>query len=120
MALVSVDGLRGRPRLSFTVWGTVIGFTVLVLFDQSATPLALAVSAAGGRAVGLAFRYGVGTVNPRPTGVEVAEALARVAVPLSYLKWDGESDDERRRNRRVRAGTSPRGERHGKRSVRTG
>ncbi|HEX5016352.1 MAG TPA: lysylphosphatidylglycerol synthase transmembrane domain-containing protein [Actinomycetes bacterium] len=95
VALVSVDGLRGRPRLSFTVWGTVIGFTVLVLFDQSATPLALAVSAAGGRAVGLAFRYGVGTVNPRPTGVEVAEALARVAVPLSYLKWDGESDDER-------------------------
>ncbi|MFL6070575.1 MAG: lysylphosphatidylglycerol synthase domain-containing protein [Actinomycetes bacterium] len=96
VALASVDGLRGRPRLSFTVWGSVIGFTTLLLFDQSATPLALALSAAGGRVVGLAFRYGVGTVNPRPTGEEVAIALSRVAVPLSFLQWDRESDDERR------------------------
>ena len=95
VALASVDGLRGRPRLSITVWGAALGFSTLLIFDQSATPLALAVSAAGGRAVGLAFRYGVGTVNPRPNGREVAESLARVAVPLSYLKWDGESDDER-------------------------
>ncbi len=85
VALASVDGLRGRPRLSITVWGAALGFSTLLIFDQSATPLALAVSAAGGRAVGLAFRYGVGTVNPRPNGREVAEALARVAVPLSYL-----------------------------------
>jgi uncharacterized membrane protein YbhN (UPF0104 family) len=96
VALGSVDGLRGRPRLSITVWGSVIGFTILLLFDQSATPLAIAVSAAGGRVVGLAFRYGVGTVNARPTGEDVALALARVAVPLSFLRWDGESDDERR------------------------
>ena len=95
VALVSVDGMRGRPRLSFTVWGSIIGFTILMLFDQSAAPLALAVSAAGGRAIGLAFRYGVGTVNPRPAGAEIAEAMARVAVPLTYLKWNGESDDER-------------------------
>ena len=96
VALASVDGLRGRPRLSFTVWGSVIGFMILLLFDQSATPLALAVSAAGGRVVGLAFRYAVGTVNPRPGGVEVAQALTSVAVPMAFLKWESESDDERR------------------------
>jgi uncharacterized membrane protein YbhN (UPF0104 family) len=95
IALASVDGLRGRPRLSFTVWGSVVGFVTLLLFDQSATPLALAVSASGGHTIGLAFRYGVGTVNPRPIGTEVAEALARVAVPLAYLRWEAESDDER-------------------------
>ena len=95
VALASVDGLRGRPRLASVVWGALIGFTILLVFDQSATPLALAVSAAGGRTVGLAFRYGFGTVNPRPDGAEVAQALASVAVPLAYLKWDGESDDER-------------------------
>ncbi|HUV48157.1 MAG TPA: hypothetical protein VMX11_04195, partial [Actinomycetes bacterium] len=90
VALASVDGLRGRPRLASVVWGALIGFTILLVFDQSATPLALAVSAAGGRTVGLAFRYGFGTVNPRPDGAEVAQALASVAVPLAYLKWDGE------------------------------
>ncbi len=95
IALASVDGLRGRPRLAAAVWGSIIGFTILLVFDQSATPLALAVSASGGRTVGLAFRYGFGTVNPRPTGAEVARALAAVAVPLAYLKWEGESDDER-------------------------
>lgn len=95
VALASVDGLRGRPRLSFTVWGLAIGFITLLLFDQSAAPLALAVSVGGGRTVGLAFRYGVGTFNPRPVGHDIADALARVAVPLSYLNWEGESDDER-------------------------
>ena len=95
VALASVDGLRGRPRLASVVWGALIGFTILLVFDQSATPLALAVSASGGRTVGLAFRYGFGTVNPRPDGAAVARALAAVAAPLAYLKWDGESDDER-------------------------
>jgi uncharacterized membrane protein YbhN (UPF0104 family) len=95
VALASVDGLRGRPRLATGVWGALIGFTILLVFDQSAAPLALAVSASGGRTVGLAFRYGFGTVNPRPAGADVARALASVAVPLAYLKWDGESDDER-------------------------
>lgn len=95
IALASVDGLRGRPRLAVGVWGSLVGFTILLLFDQSATPLALAVSASGGRTVGLAFRYAFGTVNPRPNGAEVAEALAAVAVPLAYLEWSGESDDER-------------------------
>lgn len=95
-AMASVDGLRGRPRLAVAVWGSTIGFTILVLFDQSATPMALAVSATAGRVVGLAFRYAFGTNNPRPSGREVASALATVAVPLSYLEWDSESDDERR------------------------
>ncbi len=95
VALASVDGLRGRPRLATVVWGSLIGFSILLVFDQSAAPLALAVSASGGRTIGLAFRYGFGTVNPRPAGAEVAQALASVAIPLAYLKWDGESDDER-------------------------
>lgn len=95
VALASVDGLRGRPRLAVVVWGSLVGFTILLLFNQSAAPLALAVSASGGRTVGLAFRYGFGTVNPRPNGGEVAQSLASVALPLAYLEWDGESDDER-------------------------
>lgn len=95
VALASVDGLRGRPRLAAAVWGSALGFTVLLLFDRSATPLALAVSACGGRAVGLAFRYALGTVNPRPSGADVAQALASVAMPLAYLEWVGESDEER-------------------------
>ena len=39
VALASVDGLRGRPRLAAAVWGSALGFIVLLLFDRSATPL---------------------------------------------------------------------------------
>ncbi len=106
VALASVDGLRGRPRLATAVWGSALGFTVLLLFDRSATPLALAVSACGGRAVGLAFRYALGTVNPRPSGADVAQALATVAVPLAYLEWVGESDEERLYTGRTLEGAS--------------
>lgn len=106
VALASVDGLRGRPRLAAAVWGSALGFTVLLLFDRSASPLALAVSACGGRAVGLAFRYALGTVNPRPSGADIAQALASVAVPLAYLEWDGESDEERLYTGRTLEGAS--------------
>ena len=95
IAFASVDGLRGRPRLAATVWAGVTGFTILLLFDRSATPLALALSAAGGRAIGVGFRYAFGTANPRPPGESIATALARVALPLAYLELEDETDEGR-------------------------
>ena len=95
VAFATVDGLAGRPRLAAIVWGSVIGFVVLVLFNQSATPLALALSAALGRAFGLSFRYGFGTTNPQPAGSQVATALTRVATPLAYARLTRETDEGR-------------------------
>ncbi|HVQ17577.1 MAG TPA: lysylphosphatidylglycerol synthase transmembrane domain-containing protein [Actinomycetes bacterium] len=95
VAFASVDGLTGRPRLAAAVWGGITGFTVLLLFDRAATPLALALSASGGRAVGVGFRYAFGTANPRPAGNKIATALARVAVPLAYLELVDDNDEGR-------------------------
>jgi len=95
VAFASIDGLAGRPRLASFVWGAIIAFTVLLLFNQSATPLALALSAVVGRIVGLVFRYGFGTPNPQPSGLQIAQALARVATPLAYLRLVAETDDGR-------------------------
>lgn len=92
VAFATISGLVGRTRLAVLVWGGVAGYAVLLMFDRSATPLALAVSAALGRAVGVGFRYAFGTPNPRPGGVRVAQALARVAVPVSFLGYRQETD----------------------------
>ncbi len=95
VAFATVDGLAGRPRLAAIVWGSVVAFVVLTLFNQSATPLALALSAALGRAFGLGFRYGFGTTNPQPSGRQVTQALARVATPLAYARLVDETDEGR-------------------------
>ncbi|MEO8330707.1 MAG: lysylphosphatidylglycerol synthase domain-containing protein, partial [Candidatus Nanopelagicales bacterium] len=95
VAFVSVEGLTGRPRLAAAVWGGITAFTVLLMFDRSGTPLALAVSATGGRSIGLGFRYLFGAENPRPPGHRIATALARVAVPLSYLELIDDNDEGR-------------------------
>lgn len=95
VAFATIDGLAGRPRLAVVVWGGALGFTVLQLFNQSATPLALALSAVVGRIIGLLFRYGFGTTNPQPSGLQIAAALARTAVPLAYLRLVAETDDGR-------------------------
>ena len=95
IAFASVEGLTGRPRLMAAVWGGITGFIVLLLFNRAATPLALAVSAAGGRAIGVGFRYAFGAANPRPGGAKIAAALARVAEPLAYLELVDDNDEGR-------------------------
>ncbi|MDH4352523.1 MAG: flippase-like domain-containing protein [Actinomycetota bacterium] len=100
-AFATVSGLLGRSRLQILVWGTVAGYAVLLMFDRSATGLALAVSAAMGRTLGVGTRYVFGTVNPRPNGARIATALARVAEPLAYLRLIDETDDGRRYHART-------------------
>lgn len=95
VALAAIDGLGGRPRLASLTWGALIGFMVLVLFNQSATPLAIALSVCIGRGIGLLVRYGFGTPNAQPPGPVIAAALARVAVPLAYLRLVAETEDGR-------------------------
>jgi glycosyltransferase 2 family protein len=95
VAFATVSGLVGRTRLAVLAWGGVVGYAVLLMFDRSGTPLALAFSASLGRACGVGFRYAFGTANPRPGGTKVAQALARVSVPLSYLGLREETDDGR-------------------------
>ncbi|MFZ0324185.1 MAG: lysylphosphatidylglycerol synthase transmembrane domain-containing protein [Actinomycetes bacterium] len=95
VAFATVDGLAGRPRLAAIVWGFVIAYVILLLFNQSATPLALALSAAMGRAFGLGFRYGFGSANPQPSGAQVAAALTRVALPLAHARLVTENDEGR-------------------------
>lgn len=95
IAFASVEGLTGRPRIAATVWGCVGGYMILLLFNHSATPLALAVSVVGGHAIGVGTRYAFGTDNPRPPGAIIARAMARVAVPLAYLELVDDNDEGR-------------------------
>ena len=104
IAFVSVEGLTGRPRLAAAVWGGVAGYVVLLLFNREATPLALAVSVTGGRAIGIGLRYLFGADNPRPNGRKIGECLARVAVPLAYLELQDDNDEGRFYQARTLAG----------------
>jgi len=93
VSFVSVVGLAGRPRLGLYAWSAGLLFVTFAFAEQSATPLALLVSFAAGRVVGLLARYAFGTENPRPTGAAVADAVARVGLPLARIALLTEDGD---------------------------
>ena len=90
--------IRPWSVLSYIVIGSVIIVTVL----SSGIALAgVGVSIALGWAIGLLTRYALGTPTTRPTGQQVADALARGGYPLISL----DSETTTARGRRYRAVT---------------
>jgi glycosyltransferase 2 family protein len=93
VAFVSVVGLAGRPRLLGLSWLTLGGFSLLLMVDGKATALALIFSVCIGHAIGIGLRWALGSVNPRPSGAEVAFALYRVSTPMASLQLVDEDTD---------------------------
>jgi uncharacterized protein (TIRG00374 family) len=93
VAFVSVVGLAGRPRLLALSWLTLGGYSLLLMVDGKATALALLFSICLGHAIGLGLRWVFGSVNPRPSGAEVAYALYRVSSPMASLELVDEDSD---------------------------
>ncbi|MFM9134554.1 MAG: lysylphosphatidylglycerol synthase domain-containing protein [bacterium] len=85
-AFVTVARLLGRRPwnvLSILVVGSLV---VVALLSSTATVAGLIISLAAGWGFGLLARYVFGTPTTRPTGAEVAEAMARGGYPLTMLR----------------------------------
>ncbi len=84
VAFVTVARLRGQ----LSTFSTFILASTLIADSVSGgfTVTALIVSLLSGYAIGLAFRYAIGTPTVRPKGVEIAQALSDAGINLSTLR----------------------------------
>ena len=86
ITFITVARLMGRRPwnvLSVLVLGAQI--TIVLVGGGVAVP-GLLITIFAGWALGLLVRYSLGTPTTRPSGVQVAEALARAGFPLSILR----------------------------------
>ncbi len=93
-AFITVPRLRGRMS-SFAAF--IVSTAIVVdVISGGFTAAALAVSALLGWAVGLAFRYAIGTPTTRPRGAAVAHALADAGFDINVLEARQSTDRGRR------------------------
>ncbi len=106
VAFVTVARLMGRrPWNSLSV--IVIGSLLIVsLLSGTATVAGLLISVFAGWGLGLLTRYILGTPTTRPSGVEVADALARGGYPLDMLRASRQTNVGRRYVATTRSGDS--------------
>ncbi|MEZ5115102.1 MAG: flippase-like domain-containing protein [Candidatus Nanopelagicales bacterium] len=86
ISFVTVARLMSRRRwnvAAFVIIGSLIVVTVLT---GGITLAGVALSALAGWAIGLLVRYVLGTPTTRPSGVQVADAMARGGYPLTVLR----------------------------------
>jgi len=99
VAFVTVARLRGQ----LSTFSTFILASTLIADSVSGgfTVTALVVSLLSGYAVGLAFRYAIGTPTVRPKGLEIAKALGEAGIHVSMLR----AVDSTKHGRRYQATT---------------
>jgi uncharacterized membrane protein YbhN (UPF0104 family) len=100
VAYATMIGLSGR-----TGWRNALGlaigvYAVVQLAASRTTVLSILITLLAGRAIGLAVRYGAGSVSQRPPARDIAAALAAGGLPVTAI----------RRVRQPRAGVA--GSRH--------
>ena len=102
VAFATVARLMGRrPWNVITV--SVIGSVVIVTVLSTGIAVAgVGISLAIGWAIGLLIRYAFGTPTTRPSGLQIAEAMARGGLPIVTLV----AEESTRRGRRYRATTT--------------
>lgn len=93
-AFLTVARLRGRVS-SLAAFFIVSALTADVV-SGGYTAAALGISVLIGWAVGLAFRYSLGTPTTRPSGAAVAETLEAGGLPVSVLRATVTTDRGRR------------------------
>jgi len=86
VAFITVTRLMGRrPWNVLSVLVIAAQVTVVLVGGGVAVP-GLLITIFAGWALGLLARYALGTPTTRPSGVQVAETLARAGLPLSVLR----------------------------------
>jgi glycosyltransferase 2 family protein len=78
VAYTTMIGLTGYPRWRNAMWIAVGLYAVVQIVhtgSSHATVLTLALTLLAGRAIGLAVRYGAGSMSQRPSAEEIAAAL---------------------------------------------
>ena len=106
VAFVTVTRLMGRRPwnvLSVIVVGSLL---IVSLLSATATVAGLLISVFVGWGLGLLTRYALGTPTTRPSGVQVADALARGGFPLTMLRASRSTAVGRRYVATTRSGDS--------------
>ena len=106
VAFITVTRLMGRRPwnvLSALVIGSLL---VVALVSGTANVAGLLISVFAGWGLGLLARYILGTPTTRPSGTEVAEALARGGYPLTMLRASRQTSVGRRYVATTRSGDS--------------
>ncbi|MBU6348401.1 MAG: hypothetical protein KGQ38_07305, partial [Actinomycetales bacterium] len=85
-ALVTVARLFSRPRWSVACSVVLISVGLGDIVSGGVTAAGLAVSVLTGWAVGLLIRYLLGTDSTRPSGMDVANTMGTIGLPLALLR----------------------------------
>jgi len=75
VAYATMIGLVGRPYWRNALWAAVAVYAVVHVGALHTTVLTLLITVLGGRAIGLAVRYGAGSTSQRPSALDIAAAL---------------------------------------------
>jgi len=86
VAFITVARLMGRGRWTLATVLTMAAVCVGPLIGGSSTATVAVVSVLLGWAIGLATRYVLGTPTTRPSGQQVAGALAKSGLPITILR----------------------------------
>jgi glycosyltransferase 2 family protein len=78
--------LTGRPWARNALWVAVGAYAVVQIEALHLTFLSLLLALLFGRAVGLAVRYGAGSVSQRPSARDIAAALAATNLPVTEMR----------------------------------
>jgi uncharacterized membrane protein YbhN (UPF0104 family) len=86
VAYATMMVLTGRPSARNALWIAVGVYAVVQIETLHLTFLSLLIALLLGRAVGLAVRYGAGSVSQRPSAQDIAAALAATNLPLAEIR----------------------------------
>ncbi|HWG62405.1 MAG TPA: lysylphosphatidylglycerol synthase transmembrane domain-containing protein [Streptosporangiaceae bacterium] len=85
-AYVTIIDITGRPRLLAALWVVFGVYAIESLASLRTTVLAVLITLLLGRAIGLAVRYGAGSVSRRPSAQDIAAALRSAGQPVTELR----------------------------------
>jgi glycosyltransferase 2 family protein len=105
VAFATVARLAERTRWAVITAVVVVGSALARILAGGTTIGALGITILVGWAVGVATRYALGTPTTRPSGIQVADALARAGFPLTVLRATRNTERGRRYAASTRNGT---------------
>jgi glycosyltransferase 2 family protein len=87
VAYTTMIVLVGRPIWRNALWIAVGVYAIVQLVGTvHTTVISLLITLLMGRAIGLAVRYGAGSLSQRPSAEEIAAALAGTGLPIAAMK----------------------------------
>ena len=101
IAFITVARLMGRRPWNGIAVAVIASIVAVTVLSSGIAVSGVAISVALGWAVGLIARYAFGTPTTRPSGTEVADAMARGGLPIVTLV----AEESTTRGRRYRATT---------------